>query len=417
MAYPLFSVSNLLFLAFPSFQRTSHYLYYTISRSLSLANPGHKHEILIINLYKTHSGGYPCTEENAIEEPIEKILAGPCEKQTPCYGRSCFSWKSLRQPFVKTVLLIFVILTILLVPVPWLITKITPSADPGHFGKSSQTAPFALAEIPKKVTVWRTASHKTETVDFEDYVKGVVSSEMPSSFPLEALKAQSVAARTYSLGKIQKSQTGGNPKSHPKAPVCDSTHCQVYQNPSDLKSIKGSSWMEGKNGWKKIGKAADATRGSAALLPGRTGTAGSLSLIQRRENRKLPGRLCSSCVPYLVSVDSPYEDEATHQNEQHTFTVENFAKKTRAYCPKIAFWRHQKLQYQNHQPQHRRSRRKNADRKRPHRRAHRPGSPGAPIHQLYHQDLCRQDHLHIKRLRPRRRHEPVRRQRYGQKRL
>ena len=87
----------------------------------------------------------------------------------------------LRQPFVKTVLLIFVILTILLVPVPWLITKITPSADPGHFGKSSQTAPFALAEIPKKVTVWRTASHKTETVDFEDYVKGVVSSEMPSS--------------------------------------------------------------------------------------------------------------------------------------------------------------------------------------------------------------------------------------------
>ena len=73
----------------------------------------------------------------------------------------------LRQPFVKTVLLIFVILTILLVPVPWLITKITPSADPGHFGKSSQTAPFALAEIPKKVTVWRTASHKTETVDFD----------------------------------------------------------------------------------------------------------------------------------------------------------------------------------------------------------------------------------------------------------
>ena len=94
----------------------------------------------------------------------------------------------LRQPFVKTVLLIFVILTILLVPVPWLITKITPSADPGHFGKSSQTAPFALAEIPKKVTVWRTASHKTETVDFEDYVKGVVSSEMPSSFPLELSK-------------------------------------------------------------------------------------------------------------------------------------------------------------------------------------------------------------------------------------
>ena len=69
----------------------------------------------------------------------------------------------LRQPFVKTVLLIFVILTILLVPVPWLITKITPSADPGHFGKSSQTAPFALAEIPKKVTVWHPTKPKPLT--------------------------------------------------------------------------------------------------------------------------------------------------------------------------------------------------------------------------------------------------------------
>ena len=42
-------------------------------------------------------------------------------------------------------------------------------------------------------------------------------------------------------------------------------------------------------------------------------------------------------MPYLVSVDSPYENDATHQNEQHTFTIENFAKKIRAYCPKIAF--------------------------------------------------------------------------------
>ena len=226
----------------------------------------------------------------------------------------------LRQPFVKTVLLIFVILTILLVPVPWLITKITPSADPGHSGKNSPAAPFALAEIPKKVTVWRTASHKTETVDFEDYVKGVVSSEMPSSFPLEALKAQSVAARTYSLGKIQKSQTGGNPKSHPKAPVCDSTHCQVYQNPSDLKSIKGTSWMEGKDGWKNICKAADATRGQLLYYQG--------ELVQQALFHSSSGGKTENCqdvfaasVPYLVSVDSPYEYEATHHIEQNYFTV------------------------------------------------------------------------------------------------
>ena len=128
----------------------------------------------------------------------------------------------LRQPFVKTVLLIFVILTILLVPVPWLITKITPSADPGHFGKSSQTAPFALAEIPKKVTVWRTASHKTETVDFEDYVKGVVSSEMPSSFPLKLSKLSQWPPGLIPWEKSRNPKPEAIPNHTPRLPVCDS---------------------------------------------------------------------------------------------------------------------------------------------------------------------------------------------------
>ncbi len=35
----------------------------------------------------------------------------------------------------------------------------------------------------------------------EDYLVGVLGSEMPRSFPLEALKAQAVAARTYALNK------------------------------------------------------------------------------------------------------------------------------------------------------------------------------------------------------------------------
>src|SRR3954470_18294319 len=36
-------------------------------------------------------------------------------------------------------------------------------------------------------------------VGLEDYVRGVVAAESPSSWPLEALKAQAVAARTYAI--------------------------------------------------------------------------------------------------------------------------------------------------------------------------------------------------------------------------
>ena len=38
-----------------------------------------------------------------------------------------------------------------------------------------------------------------DTVDLEDYVRGVVSAESPASWPIEALKAQAVAARTYAI--------------------------------------------------------------------------------------------------------------------------------------------------------------------------------------------------------------------------
>lgn len=54
-----------------------------------------------------------------------------------------------------------------------------------------------------------------------DYLSSVVPSEMPSNWPIEALKAQAVAARTYLAYQLN------NPK-HKTFDVCASTHCQVY---------------------------------------------------------------------------------------------------------------------------------------------------------------------------------------------
>ncbi|MDZ7262304.1 MAG: SpoIID/LytB domain-containing protein [candidate division KSB1 bacterium] len=56
----------------------------------------------------------------------------------------------------------------------------------------------------------------------EDYLRGVVPSEMGANFPLEALKAQAVAARGNVLRKIglQHQEQGFD--------VCDEVHCQVY---------------------------------------------------------------------------------------------------------------------------------------------------------------------------------------------
>ncbi len=58
-------------------------------------------------------------------------------------------------------------------------------------------------------------------VNMEEYVYGVVSAEMPSRFPIEALKAQAVIARTYALKAIGKHKQYGYD-------VCDTQNCQVY---------------------------------------------------------------------------------------------------------------------------------------------------------------------------------------------
>lgn len=62
-------------------------------------------------------------------------------------------------------------------------------------------------------------------LSLESYLKKVVPSEMPSSFGLEALKAQAVCARTYGYKHIQ-----GNSYSQYGAHVDDSTKFQVYNN-------------------------------------------------------------------------------------------------------------------------------------------------------------------------------------------
>lgn len=62
-------------------------------------------------------------------------------------------------------------------------------------------------------------------VDLETYLKYVVPSEMPSSWPLEALKAQAICARTYAVHQIS---SGSLADYH--ADVDDTVSYQVYHN-------------------------------------------------------------------------------------------------------------------------------------------------------------------------------------------
>lgn len=98
-------------------------------------------------------------------------------------------------------------------------------------------------------------TNKIEELPLDEYLYGVVSSEMPASFEKEALKAQAVVARTYTLYKIINTQS-----KHGDADICDnSTCCQAWIS----KESRLAKWDSDKREeyWNKIVNCVNETKG------------------------------------------------------------------------------------------------------------------------------------------------------------
>lgn len=94
---------------------------------------------------------------------------------------------------------------------------------------------------------------QVEDVEIDTYLYNVVSGEMPADYELEALKAQAVVARTYTIYKIKN-------KKHENADICDdSTCCQAWISKED----RLARWEESKRefNWQKIEKCVNETKG------------------------------------------------------------------------------------------------------------------------------------------------------------
>ena len=79
------------------------------------------------------------------------------------------------------------------------------------------------------------------TLSIEDYLQGVVPYEMSDNFPLEALKAQAVCARTYALAKVDPSRDYD---------VVDTTNDQVFRGIDEdyqnaIRAVKGTAGVVG----------------------------------------------------------------------------------------------------------------------------------------------------------------------------
>ncbi|MFX3617555.1 MAG: stage II sporulation protein D [Sporolactobacillus sp.] len=143
------------------------------------------------------------------------------------------------------------------------------------------------------VSVYRSSSEKTEHLDLDHYLIGVVGSEMPAKFPIEALKAQAFAARTYILARMIQ---------NPDVRVTDTVQNQVYHSPAEFKRLWGKDYQWRMN---RVTRAVEQTRNEVITYRGSLISPAFFSTSNgRTENAQ---NYWENAVPYLRSVASPWD--------------------------------------------------------------------------------------------------------------
>ena len=233
--------------------------------------------------------------------------------------RSFEAWRSVRRPFVTGLVLSVAVMLLplsvlgegraaqevpTLPPQPTPVAEPTPTPAAGEWD-SAQT----LRLLQKDGTV--------EAVSMSDYLWGVVAAEMPASFEPEALRAQAVCARTYSLWKMQ----SGSHEDDGADLCADSTCCQAYISRPDA----AQRWADDSAAYTaKIAGAVADTDGQVLTYDGApiqavffSSAAGSTADAAEVWGRSLP---------YLVPVDSPEGDEVPNYRSTVTLTADEVRK-------------------------------------------------------------------------------------------
>lgn len=148
-------------------------------------------------------------------------------------------------------------------------------------------------------------------MQLEEYLVGVVLGEMPPYFDSEALKAQSVVARTYTLkGFTTGSKHGGR--------ICtDPGCCQAYTDPQDFLDAGGSL-----EDLEKIRNAVLSTSGEILSYEGELIEATYFSCSGGSTEDAVA--VWGTDYPYLRAVSSPGEENAAYYSDTKSMTQDVF---------------------------------------------------------------------------------------------
>lgn len=200
------------------------------------------------------------------------------------------------------------LLTVIVILVPFLVITILVKNNTLLF--SYDTNKQDMVRIKRETT------GQIDTVPFEEYVKGVLAGEVPTSFHIEALKAQAVAARSYAMKKIEDNTATDYD-------VVDTVSNQVYMDDAQLKEKWKDQYDEK---MKIIESAVNETKGEYLEYDGKVAQAFFFSTSAgKTENSE---EVFQSALPYLRSVDSSWDQEVSPVFQQdYQFSVHDFYQK------------------------------------------------------------------------------------------
>lgn len=177
-------------------------------------------------------------------------------------------------------------------------------------------------DVEESVSVYIKSEDKVVEMNKSQYLKEVVSAEMPASFEKEALKAQAVAARSYLEARIAVNNPDDKQSIHKGAPVCtDSTHCKAWITETKRKELWGS---DAEKNWKKISQAVEETSGEVMTYDGEIISAvfHSVSSGKTEASKDVWG----GERPYLVSVESPGDKQSPKYKSEKEMSLTDFKK-------------------------------------------------------------------------------------------
>lgn len=168
------------------------------------------------------------------------------------------------------------------------------------------------------ITLLHKKTGNTEQVNIDDYLCNVVSAEMPADFEIEALKAQAIVARTYTIYKILN-------KKHENADICDdSTCCQAWISKED----RLARWEESKreNNWQKINDCINSTKGK--IITYNNQPINAFFHSNSGGVTEIPVNVWGGTgYPYLQSVETSGEDAYNQYASEVVFTQEELINK------------------------------------------------------------------------------------------